>query len=88
MDAEAASVVHKAGVARDNPVTVDPAKAQRIRPMSATILERDRFSIGCPEQDDTCVEGPAAERFATNFAAGGHRVPRISRMHPNPVTPA
>jgi hypothetical protein len=88
MDAEAASVVHKPGVARDNPVTVDPAKAQRIRPMGATILEGYRLSIGCSEQDDSCVEDPAAERFAADFAAGGDRVPRISRMQPNPITPA
>jgi hypothetical protein len=56
--------------------------------MCATILERDRFSIRCPEQDDTCVEDAAAKRFSTNLAAGGHRVPRIPGMHPNPITPA
>src|SRR6476469_3907785 len=41
MDAEAVSVVREAGVAGDNTVAVDVAETQRIRPVRASILERD-----------------------------------------------
>src|SRR5512132_4410197 len=80
MDTEATSVVRKAGGAGDNAVTNDAPEAQRVRPMRAAILERDRGSLGRSEQDNACIEHASAQRFAADLLAGGHGVPTIARM--------
>jgi hypothetical protein len=78
VDADASGVVDEAGVAGDDMVPVDPAEAERIGPVSAPILERNRCSIGGAVQDDSGTEGASTERFPADLVAGRHHVPTIA----------
>jgi hypothetical protein len=88
MDAEAASVVAKAGVAGDDPVAIDAAEAQWIRPMRASIFERDGGSVGRAEEDNTGPQHPSAQRFTANVLAGSDGVPTVARVDLAPVAAA
>jgi hypothetical protein len=88
VDAEAAGVVREAGIAGDNAIAINSAEAQWIRPVRATVLERDRSPVGGSEQDDTCSEHPAAQWFATDLRAGRHRVPTVAWMDLDPIAAA
>jgi hypothetical protein len=88
MDAEAASIVDETRVARDNAIAVEVAEAERIRPVSTTILERDRGSVGGTEQNDTRSKDAAPQRLAADLVGCGHCVPTIAGMYPGPVTAA
>jgi hypothetical protein len=88
MNAEAASVVREAGVAGDNTITVDAAKAQRIRPVRASIFECYGGSVGRAEEDDTGPKDPSPQGFTANVFAGRNGVPTVTRVDLAPVTAA
>jgi hypothetical protein len=88
MNAEAASVVREAGVAGDNTITVDAAKAQRIRPVRASIFECYGGSVGRAEEDDTGPKDPSPQGFIANVLASRNGVPTVTRVDLAPVTAA
>ena len=73
MDAEASGVVHEAGVAGDDVVAVDAAEAQRIRPVCASIFERDGVPSVVRNKTTPVPRTRRPKRFTTDLFAGRQR---------------
>src|SRR4029453_11004888 len=77
VDAEASSVVHETGVARDDVVPVDATEAERVRPVCTPILQRDSRSVRGAEQDDSGFDGTPTQRFPSDLVDSGQHVPAV-----------